>query len=668
MALEDLRAIDFDDIVSVTEAENFAENITNGSFRTAEDLGDITDLRRGVSGTIEARAAIGNASDFTDTYKFTVDEPTQFNAILDTLDPQRQDEVVLRLFKDFNGDGVFNLDGPTGFSDLLSGTAFRGDEDAIAFERLDPGEYLLQVSSQVVNDPIDYQIKFEAPELDTAQLNLDLRNIVAEDDLSSGQSPVRFEAEIAGQVFEQRFEQDFQRTILPVQVDPNERAFDIKLRAFRLNANGTESQLDLDKRRGDLEFDATYDTLGEKLFKIGAGINVNENQGFVQIARGDERGNEVRDGFLSLSVSYDTTADLDNPGNDNPGNDDPGNDAPQIPDPDRVLIIGTDQDDVLDGNERGNRMFGLQGNDALNGNGGNDILQGAGNPEVATTVGEGEIDRLNGGAGRDTFVLHTNRGMTVLYDEGNRRNPGKQDFAIIEDFNKNQDTIELAGSREEYFIGRSNVRNIANGRAIFRDTDNNGRLRRGRDELIAVVEGVNNLSLDDLEFIDIPVTIGTNQAETLNGSRQDGILDGRKGRDKINAKGGDDVILGGQGNDILNGGSGDDILDGGKGRDKYRGKGGSDVFVVREGQGPDRIMDFQNGADLIGLAKGLTFEELDIVQRRNKAILKLDGEKLAVVKGAREGQFGAEDFVSVDYTRFEGMRVPVVLGVEPTVV
>ncbi|MGJ3245542.1 MAG: calcium-binding protein [Elainellaceae cyanobacterium] len=668
MALEDLRAIDFDDIVSVTEAENFAENITNGSFRTAEDLGDITDLTRGVSGTIEARAAIGNASDFIDTYKFTVDEPTQFNAILDTLDPQRQEQVVLRLFKDFNGDGVFNLDGPTRFSDLLQGTAFRGPEDTIAFDRLDPGEYLLQVSSQVVNDPIDYQIKFEAPELDTAQLNLDLRNIIAEDDLSSGQSPIRFEAEIAGQVFEQRFEQDFQRTILPVQVDPNERAFDIKLRAFRLNANGTESRLDLDKRRGDLEFDATFDTLGEKLFKIGAGINVNENQGFVQIARGDERGNEVRDGFLSLRVSYDTTADLDNPGNDTPGNDDPGNDAPQIPDPDSVLIIGTDQDDVLDGNERGNRMFGLQGNDTLNGNGGNDILQGAGNPEIATTVGEGEIDRLNGGAGRDTFVLHTNRGMTVLYDEGDRRNPGKQDFAIIEDFNKNQDTIELAGSREEYFISRSNVRKIADGRAIFRDTDNDGRLRKGRDELIAVVEGVNNLSLNDLEFIDIPVTIGTNQAERLQGTGQDGILNGRGKRDIISAKGGNDIVLGGNGNDVLNGGSGDDILDGGKGRDQYRGQGGSDVFVIREGQGRDRILDFKDGVDVIGLAKGLEFEDLSFNQQGNNTLIRVEDEKLAIVKGVAVDQLSAEDFVSVDYTRFEGMRVPVVLGVEPTVV
>lgn len=412
------------------------------------------------------------------------------------------------------------------------------------------------------------------------------------------------------------------------------RSFQLGIDKFQLN--GSAEQYSINPAPG-----------GIGIFFIGNG-----DRDLVALIDDDFGNIPIRDLSLDDTNTFVFVADSGEPGS-SPG--------------DSAQIVGTNQDDALDGDSQANTIFGLGGNDTINGNGGDDTLQAAGNPSNPDDVGQSEIDRLNGGAGKDAFMLHTNNGMTVLYDEGRNRNPGKQDFAIIEDFNKNQDTIELAGSREEYFIGRSNVRNIADGRAIFRDTDNDGRLRRGRDELIAVVEGVDNLSLDDLEFVDIPVTIGSNRAERLQGSSQDGILDGRGKRDIIKAKGGNDVVLGGNGNDLLNGGSGDDLLDGGNGRDQYRGQGGADIFVVREKQGRDRILDFKDGVDRIGLAKGLVFDDLSIRQRGNKSIISVDDEKLAVVKGVQADQLGAADFVSIGYTRFEGMKVPVALDLVPTV-
>ena len=665
MSLSDLKAIDFSTLPIFEERES---NVSFINARRDNSIGDITNLRVGLSGQFDEAPGFGDIKD-VDFYHFTVSKPTQFNAILETENQAFQDIVSLNLFTDFNDDGV-NNDGVygDGFPDQLDGTPTRG-ADEIEFDRLSPvnqnllnqlapGEYYLAVSNITVDgNPIDYQVKLEAPELEAAQLNLNLTQIAPDRDR---RSPVRFEVEVGGQVFERRFENDFEGITLPFQLDPTIQQVDIKIRAFQLNADGSETRIDLNTTRGNVEFEATYDTLSGKLFKRGQGgfPTVNEGQGLLRIARNETRDADgrIEPGVLRLFVTYDTTADLSDPGAPEQGN-------PVID----SNIIGTDGDDILDGDNADNQFLGFGGDDTLNGKRGNDVLQGAGNPNDPNDVGKGEIDRLNGGAGEDTFVLHTNNGMTVLYDEGNRRNPGKQDFAIIEDFNKNQDTIELAGSREEYFIGRSNVRDIADGRAIFRDTDNDGRLRRGRDELVAVVEGLNNLSFDDLEFVDIPVTVGSNRAERLQGSSQDGIIDGRGKRDRISAKGGDDVLLGGLGNDVLNGGSGDDILDGGPGNDEYIGKAGNDTFVVCKGQGSDRVQDFQDGVDVIGLAKGLAFEDLDIVQRGNKSIISTEGEKLAVVKGVQADQLGSEDFVSVDYTRFEGMRVPVALGLAPTV-
>jgi hypothetical protein len=70
---------------------------------------------------------------------------------------------------------------------------------------------------------------------------------------------------------------------------------------------------------------------------------------------------------------------------------------------------------------------------------------------------------------------------------------------------------------------------------------------------------------------------------------------------------------------------------------------------------------------MIGLAKGLAFEDLSIQQGSNRSIIRVDDEKLAVVRGVQATQLGVDDFVSIDYTRFEGMKVPVALEVLPTV-
>ena len=664
MTLADLNAIDFDSLRIVRETEDNDRFVTG---RQKNSLGDITGLQLGLIGDLGKDNA-GDSIDIKDIdfYHFTVSQPTQLNAVLE-VDQAFQNIVNLNIFTDFNNDGTNNDGVPgDGFPDLLAGNRVPNGRNNRSLDRLSPvnqvdpknqlapGEYFLAVSNVRVRDgePIDYEVKLEAPELQTAQLTLTIGDISPERD-RLGQTPVRFEAEVAGQTFERRFETDFELTRLPVELDPSIQKTDITIRAFQLNDDGSETRIDLNGRIGEQELEVTFDSLTGRLFKQGTGINVNEGQSARVFGRNEtsDAAGLIIPGFIALNATYDTTAELGVPPVTVP-----------VPDPgDFLTIRGTEADDEIDGTASNERIFGLGGNDTISGNAGDDVLQGAGNPANPNENGKGEIDRLNGGAGEDTYRLHANNGMTVLYDDGNRRSSGKKDFAIIEDFNKNQDTIEVAGDRQDYFISRSNVRKIADGRAIFRDTDGDGRLRKGRDELIAVVEGSRNLSLDDLDFIDVPVTLGSNRAERLNGSGQDGILDGRGKRDVINAKDGNDIILGGNGDDVLNGGSGDDLLDGGKGNDQYRGQAGNDIFVIREGEGRDRIMDFTDGEDVIGLAQGLTFADLTIEQRGNNSIISLGDEALAVVKGVSIDQLGIDDFVAIGSTRFAGLTVPVAL-------
>ena len=59
--------------------------------------------------------------------------------------------------------------------------------------------------------------------------------------------------------------------------------------------------------------------------------------------------------------------------------------------------------------------------------------------------------------------------------------------------------------------------------------------------------------------------IGTDGANTFNGSQSNNVYDGKGGNDKIAGNGGHDRLCGAQGNDTVSGGSGNDCLRGGRG-------------------------------------------------------------------------------------------------------
>ncbi|NJK39221.1 MAG: phytase [Oscillatoriales cyanobacterium RM1_1_9] len=127
---------------------------------------------------------------------------------------------------------------------------------------------------------------------------------------------------------------------------------------------------------------------------------------------------------------------------------------------------------------------------------------------------------------------------------------------------------------------------------------------------------------------------------------------GGQGNDRIGGKAENDLLYGDSGNDRIWGDQGDDSLRGGLGNDKLYGdsgniSGGADLFILAAAEGTDTIFDFEVGLDLIGLANGLAFPDLELDQQGQNALIRLGDETLAVLQQINVDDLSAEDFTLV---------------------
>jgi len=132
----------------------------------------------------------------------------------------------------------------------------------------------------------------------------------------------------------------------------------------------------------------------------------------------------------------------------------------------------------------------------------------------------------------------------------------------------------------------------------------------------------------------------------------DDIIFGGAGNDRIGGKGGNDQLFGEAGDDQIWGDDGDDILRGGLGNDTltgddFSGGSGSDTFILAINEGTDTIVDFQDDADLIGLANGLTFGQLSITQDGKNTLISVEDETLAMLKGMNANLLTEADFTII---------------------
>jgi Calx-beta domain/Domain of unknown function (DUF4114)/von Willebrand factor type A domain len=141
-------------------------------------------------------------------------------------------------------------------------------------------------------------------------------------------------------------------------------------------------------------------------------------------------------------------------------------------------LIGTKFDDVINGNGLNNNLQGGDGSDTI-----------SGINENSFTPGKDEIDVFTGNAGADSFILDYG-----YYDDGNNLTDGINDYALITDFNSAEDKIVLGSQLNRYRLAASPISGIS-GQSLYFDKPGTE-----PDELIAIIQGVNNLSLTNPAF------------------------------------------------------------------------------------------------------------------------------------------------------------------------
>ena len=149
------------------------------------------------------------------------------------------------------------------------------------------------------------------------------------------------------------------------------------------------------------------------------------------------------------------------------------------------------------------------------------------------------------------------------------------------------------------------------------------------------------------------VLIGGGGADELRGGAGRDVLLGGKGADELRgadgndrAYGGDgsDLIFGGSGKDFLRGNKGNDTLDGGAGADKLAGGRGADVFVFGKNEGPDRVLDFEDGVDMLQV-EGVRFRDLDITQNGDDTEIRTEDDLIATLRNVDADLLSQSDFI-----------------------
>jgi Ca2+-binding RTX toxin-like protein len=283
------------------------------------------------------------------------------------------------------------------------------------------------------------------------------------------------------------------------------------------------------------------------------------------------------------------------------------------------VITGSDGSESIGGGEYGDVIYGGKGNDYINGGDGADTIYAGEGDDVVYTALEGltEDVLIDGGAGNNTIAFYNFAGA----------NSGSQTFNAVS-FNLSTDL--------------GNATNFQNVVGSYGDDTLTG---DSADNVIIGGDGADTLS-------------GGAGNDSLYGDYHTGDTGGaRYGFRQYGSSEGADVLYGQEGDDVLVGTNGDDILDGGVGQDTLTGGNGSDTFVIRANEGStseataDVIKDFQNDVDTVGLADGLSFGALTVVQGEgayvNDVLVKRGNEFLLVIKNQLVADITDTDFQGI---------------------
>jgi Ca2+-binding RTX toxin-like protein len=139
----------------------------------------------------------------------------------------------------------------------------------------------------------------------------------------------------------------------------------------------------------------------------------------------------------------------------------------------------------------------------------------------------------------------------------------------------------------------------------------------------------------------ISVPTDSQQGHHLYGGGGSDVITGANGSDYLEGGSGADQLLGNAGADTLFGGAGDDVLTGGAGNDLLEGGLGNDRYVLRQGDGMDRIIDPDGSGSL--QIDGVTYASARRLQPDGNTWISEDGESVRFILS--EADNGQQDLV-----------------------
>jgi Ca2+-binding RTX toxin-like protein len=302
-----------------------------------------------------------------------------------------------------------------------------------------------------------------------------------------------------------------------------------------------------------------------------------------------------------------------------------------VADPGKLLVelIATPPalagNDILNGGDDADRMWGQEGNDTMSGGAGDDVMRGnAGDDTMSGNAGADEmfgdagndvmfgdalvangaldgVDTIRGGDG-DDIISGNAKGDRLFGDAGDDIIFGDADNEVCAD---DGDDFILGGPGDDLLFGNSGADIIfgEGGDDRIVGGSNTAGVCDGIDQISGgpgndVIAGDNATIADGASANDKLVTL------LLDDQGAGDIIAGDAGDDRIYGQFGDDTISGGIGNDVIEGNEGNDVIDGGVGADDLVGGSSSNDGVIdadRVGTGrPD-------GVDIISGGGGIDY-------------------------------------------------------------